>query len=148
MYTIPENGFEFENWSSNNIQILPNNIQSGVYFECTSNDTITAIYNSLFNVFIPNSFTPNRDGDNEIFKPIISYDISEYQYSLKIFDRWGNILFKTTEYEIGWDGTNLEGLELPNGVYSYILSVISDHSDTASDHSHDINSSGKITLLK
>ena len=143
MYTMPKNGFEFENWNSNNIQILPNSIQSGTYFECTNNDTITAIYNSLFNVFIPNSFSPNQDGDNEIFKPIVSYDISNYQYGLKIFDRWGNKIFQTTQYEVGWDGYNLENKKLPSGIYSYILYIIN-----SDNPSYNINTSGKVTLLR
>ena len=144
LYTMPKDGFEFENWNSNNIQLLPNNTQNSVYFECSDNDTIIAVYKSLFNFFIPNSFSPNQDGDNEIFKPIISYDISEYLYVFKIFDRWGNNIFETNQYNVGWDGTDLNNKKLPTGVYSYVLQVIHPTENSI----HNINKSGKVILLK
>ncbi|HTL82944.1 MAG TPA: PKD domain-containing protein, partial [Bacteroidia bacterium] len=53
--------------------------------------------------YVPNAFTPNQDGKNEIFLPVgIGIDPDKYQ--LWIFDRWGNLLFTTTDLNAGWDG--------------------------------------------
>lgn len=53
--------------------------------------------------YIPNSFTPNVDGLNEVFKPL--YDCSIKDYSFLVFDRWGEIVFETDSPSNGWDGT-------------------------------------------
>ena len=79
-----------------------------------------------------------------LFKPIISYDISEYLYVFKIFDRWGNNIFETNQYNVGWDGTDLNNKKLPTGVYSYVLQVIHPTENSI----HNINTSGKVILLK
>ena len=58
-----------------------------------------------FNVSIPNTFTPNYDGLNDIFIPVFtSYGFDQRSYQLEIFDRWGSLLFTTTDYKKGWDG--------------------------------------------
>lgn len=87
--------------------ILPQ--QPGVYWVqvdqggCTSNDTIdvTQTLGSSI-VFFPNTFTPNNDNLNEEFFGA-GVDITEYK--LLIFDRWGNRIFETNNFNHHWDGT-------------------------------------------
>ena len=67
-------------------------------------------------VFIPNSFTPNNDSKNDIFKPIISQPLA--LYSLEIFNRYGQTVFKTANQQNGWDGT-FKGNRQPMGGYIY-----------------------------
>jgi gliding motility-associated-like protein len=56
-----------------------------------------------FRFWIPNAFTPgNKDGLNDVFKPIV---IGVEDYSFMIFDRWGELIYKTDETEAGWNGT-------------------------------------------
>ncbi len=69
-------------------------------------------------MFIPNAFTPNDNGRNDVFQPI-SFHV--YDYSLFIYDRWGNNVFESVDPEEGWDGTGKSGLEIPSGVYVYKL---------------------------
>jgi gliding motility-associated-like protein len=70
-------------------------------------------------IFIPTAFTPN--GDNPIFKPIIS--ISKiYTYELTIFNRWGQPVFNSTNAEEGWNGIYGNN-DAPNGLYVYQLKV-------------------------
>lgn len=64
----------------------------------------------------PNAFTPNGDGHNETFKPLITCPADEYQ--LEIFDRWGRKIFETTDPELGWDG-NIKGQAAPVDTYVY-----------------------------
>ncbi len=71
-------------------------------------------------VYIPNSFTPNGDGMNDIFKPSVS-DLDKY--SLKVFNRWGHDVFETNDPETGWNGSS-DGSNyfVPSGVYAYLIS--------------------------
>ena len=70
--------------------------------------------------YIPNTFTPNDDEINNEFKPIFSNGISPNNYSLYIFNRWGELLFESHNKEVGWDGTYGEKTSLPD---TYIWKV-------------------------
>ncbi len=70
-------------------------------------------------VFIPNSFTPNGDGNNDRFL-IFGEDIKTVD--LKIFDRWGELVFKTNNMLSGWDGTYRGQLSQP-AVFTYTAKV-------------------------
>ena len=83
---------------------------------CTGKDTITLIRNNCIPISIPNAFTPNKDGKNDIFKPTISQDTKNY--SMIIYNRYGQKIFESGSYSIGWDGT-YKGKEQPAGTYVY-----------------------------
>jgi gliding motility-associated-like protein len=53
--------------------------------------------------YAPNGFTPNGDGVNDVWRPE-GIGIGEAEYQLYIFDRWGNLIFETTDWHEGWDG--------------------------------------------
>jgi gliding motility-associated-like protein len=55
-----------------------------------------------YNFYIPNSFSPNGDGLNDVFLPKAEGIVN---YSMEIFDRWGQIIFRTNDVSVGWDGT-------------------------------------------
>jgi gliding motility-associated-like protein len=54
-------------------------------------------------IYVPNAFTPNGDGNNDFFFPK-GVGLDETRYQLWIFDRWGNLIFTTTDWNQGWDG--------------------------------------------
>jgi len=89
---------------------------------CT--DTISTIIHVHDNlkIFVPNMFTPNGDGLNDTWKPVIS-DYSKEGYQLSIFDRLGQRIFHTTDTEKEWDGTINGKPVAPNTVYSYNIIV-------------------------
>ncbi|HNR54679.1 MAG TPA: gliding motility-associated C-terminal domain-containing protein, partial [Flavobacteriales bacterium] len=71
-------------------------------------------------VHVPNAFTPDGNGPNDIFKPIvIGVDPSTYRFY--IFDRWGQPLYETADPNAGWDGNFADGSEVPIGVYVWKL---------------------------
>lgn len=74
-----------------------------------------------FSVYIPNSFTPNWDGDNDLFMPV-TYGIKELVY-MRIFDRWGVQVYETTDLNQGWDGRVNGRITAHNSVFSYKISV-------------------------
>lgn len=55
--------------------------------------------------YVPNTFTPDHDDHNEIFKPVFGSGYDPYSYTLLIFNRWGEILFESHDIDVGWDGT-------------------------------------------
>jgi len=88
---------------------------------CTNDTTSCVVIGPDLIVFIPNAFTPNVSGpsENEGFKAIIS---GERTMELTIFNRWGEILFQTTEKDKQWDGT-YKGELAQQDVYAYQLKV-------------------------
>lgn len=82
----------------------------------------------------PNIFTPNNDGINDIFRPIEDVDVIETE--LLIYNRWGNLIYKTTNIKNGWDGMSHE-----EGVYYWRVQF--------SDVNNERNSqSGFVHLLR
>ncbi len=73
-----------------------------------------------FDIFIPNSFTPNGDNLNDIFLPIFkSEDLENYHF--EIFNRWGELIFNSKNIKQGWDG-KFKGEFVPiNTTYTYII---------------------------
>jgi len=73
--------------------------------------------NGAFEIYAPNTFTPNGDGVNEGFRPILLGENPD-SYELIIFNRWGQMIFKTNEYNAYWDGT-FNGEKCKEDVYLY-----------------------------
>lgn len=71
-------------------------------------------------IYIPNVFSPNGDGIHDVFR--IEYSGDEI-YSLSIRDRWGVVCFNTHNASQGWDGNDLNGNQVSEGVYYYTLKV-------------------------
>lgn len=77
------------------------------------------------NVYIPNAFSPNNDGNNDEFRIFVNQDIVATVKTMRIFDRWGNLVFERQDFEPGdrrvaWDGFH-RGQLLSPGVYIYSL---------------------------
>jgi len=77
-------------------------------------------------LYIPNAFTPNQDGVNDYFTIFGGNNVRKVK-SLKVADRWGNVLFERNDFEVntenlGWDGS-LRGKTMGAGVYMYIAEV-------------------------
>lgn len=71
-------------------------------------------------IFVPNVFTPNNDGKNDVVKVFGNYMAS---VDFRIFNQWGQLIFQTTDPATGWDGKH-KGVLQPVGVYAYSLKVI------------------------
>lgn len=90
-------------------------------------------------IYAPTAFTPNYDLINENFR-IIGDGIDERTFKMEIYNRWGEKIFETTEYETGWDGrSNLK--ECPQGVYSWIIYFYDPFGNLYTQ-------SGQVTLLR
>ena len=97
---------------------------TGVYEICLDVSTINGCIDQICkivnvtgesNIYVPNAFTPNGDGINDIFKPEM-YGISNDGYEFLIFNRWGELIFNTEMKELGWDG-RVNGSIVKSDVY-------------------------------
>ncbi len=86
-------------------------------YGCTDSVVKQLNINPNYSTFIPNSFTPNNDGDNDVFFP---HSLGYKSYNIKIFDRWGGIIFD--EDDLAWDG-NTNG-KIIGGLYSYSITIL------------------------
>lgn len=88
---------------------------------CFSEDSINVIVSpnlSIKNGEIPNIFTPNGDGNNDVYK--IDLDGNIEKFNLRIYNRWGMELFSTSSINDYWDG-NFNGQKVAAGTYFYLL---------------------------
>ncbi len=94
---------------------------------CMGSDDIIVDVDKNRNIYIPNIFSPNGDGFNDIFKVESGPGVVDVNF-MYIFDRWGEQLFERNNFvpaddiSGGWDGT-FKGKEAPTGVYVYIIEV-------------------------
>lgn len=79
------------------------------------------------NYALPNTFTPNNDQKNDIFVPIVNRFI--FSIEMEIYNRWGEVVFRTENPSIEWDGTNLNGSKLNDGTYYYTCRVFENRVD-------------------
>ena len=114
-------------WStgSNNNTIVVN--ETGNYWlnitdsnGCIYSDTVNFVTSKCeCQLYFPNSFTPNSDGLNESFQPYFYCDL--FDYRLKIFNRWGQLVYSTQSAMESWDGKHQKAL-VPTGIYYFVAS--------------------------
>ncbi len=90
-------------------------------------------------VFTPTAFTPDNDGMNDSFKPLIKCMAKDYQF--KIFNRFGNVLFTTTELNKGWNGKYKE-IFSETGVYVWMLQYRNPNNNQV------LHKQGTVTLIR
>ena len=96
-----------------------------------------------------NIFTPNSDGNNDFFIPI---NIEQYEnITLKVFNRWGKIVYEQINYNNDWDGTHYKsGKELKEGVYLYIIETNSEKYEYEDSEKEELKTtlSGYVHLIR
>jgi len=74
----------------------------------------------VFTLYIPNAFTPDGDGLNDVFRPL-GVGLDNEGFHLMIFNRWGEMVYETYDVNKGWDGKTFEGNKAYDGVYTWLL---------------------------
>lgn len=95
-------------------KVVATDIASGCY---GTGNVVVRVYKTSPDIFIPNAFTPNGDGRNDIFKPVL-IGISKLDY-FTVYNRWGQLLYSTTQAGQGWNG-EANGTPQPSDTYVYI----------------------------
>jgi len=89
---------------------------------------------------LPNAFTPNGDGQNDLFKPYRSRFIETINFTA--YNRWGQVVYSTHDPDINWNGENEQGKDLSDGVYYYTCEAFE------SQNGNPISLSGYIELIR
>ena len=77
----------------------------------------------VFNVYVPNAFSPNDDGVNDIFRAYTSCPLNDFQ--MKVFDRWGAQIFESDDIENGWNGYQ-QNEGFGTGVFVWVVTYVVD----------------------
>ncbi|MFM7023981.1 MAG: glycosyl hydrolase [Flavobacteriales bacterium] len=122
---------------------------SGHYLVCLSAaneyncvaDTCRRIYvEGVSAFFVPNAFTPGSGGINEVFMPVIS-GLDPDGYELNIFNRWGELIFTSDNFNVGWDGV-YHGKQVQADVYVWKITY------REKDAKKKISKIGHVTVIK
>jgi gliding motility-associated-like protein len=105
---------------------------------CEGSDTINIKVYKGPEIYVPNAFTPNGDGKNDLMKPI-AVGIKQYHY-FRIYNRWGKVVFSTVDFNKGWDG-KINGILQNTGSYVWIAEAVDYKGNT-------IQRKGVFTLIQ
>lgn len=121
--TPANNTFTFDYWEMLNTPV-PSANDDSITVNLTQNDNIIAHFKTndvLLNTFMPTAFSPNGDGNNEYLTIHGLENVKSIEFV--VYNRWGQRVFTSNEYNFQWDGT-MNGQKLDAGVYAYKLTVV------------------------
>jgi len=110
-------------------------VNSEVGCGSSSSSAIVKVYKD---VYVPTGFTPNSDGKNDLFRVTAADNYKRFK--LLVYNRWGQVIFETTDINKGWDG-KFKDIQLASDVYVYYLEIV-----TASNRK--VTKKGTITLIR
>ncbi|MBD3639029.1 MAG: CotH kinase family protein [Crocinitomicaceae bacterium] len=149
-------GWTFDHWESvNHTIIYPDSLSDTLDF--TMSDTVVAHFvevtsppggggpgnpnpnpGTFTGVYVPNAFSPNTDGNNDLLELFMGWDVTAFEFQL--FDRWGNLVFSTSTFGDFWNG-EYKGKKVNPGVYTYALRFESSETGTN-------KTTGNITVIR
>lgn len=138
--TPTSSNYTFDHWEMLDVP-TPSINDDSVGVDLTQNQTIVAVFKTneiLEDAFIPTAFSPNGDGNNEVYYLHGLEGVTKMEFI--VYNRWGQQVFATTDPTKGWDG-NTDGKQNPSGVYAYMLRI--EHADGTVEMQ-----SGNITLMR
>ncbi|MBC8034490.1 MAG: gliding motility-associated C-terminal domain-containing protein [Chitinophagaceae bacterium] len=112
-------------WNTNDNNASITISKAGLYwlevedeYRCKGRDSILiALKDCLKGFYIPTAFTPNSDGKNDLFRPLIFGTLVKYEFT--IFNRWGQMVFRSSDYSKGWNGMIGGSIQL-NGGFAWV----------------------------
>ena len=118
----PNSGLSGFVWNTNETTPTITVLQPGVYWlqandmnNCRGIDSvIVSSKDCLKGFYAPGAFTPNGDGKNDVFRPLLFGNVKKYRFI--VYNRWGNVVFESSESMKGWDG-NIRGIKQPSAVF-------------------------------
>jgi trimeric autotransporter adhesin len=108
---------------------------------CPDTTRLTVTIEEELIFYVPNTFTPDGDEFNNVFFPVFTSGFDPFNYTMTIYNRWGETLFESNDTQYGWDGT-YNGELCKSGIYTWTIRFKSSKSDKK------ITKTGHIQLLK
>jgi len=139
-------GYQSYLWSTGETSDFITVNESGAYWLIVQNEkccfAVDTVYVLLFDVVVPNAFHPGGTSNTE-FKAIPTSDVDISNYSMYIYNRWGQIVFEGNDISQGWDGM-YEGDEAPGDVYVWIINYYVER-DGSEER---VTTKGNVVLLR
>ena len=95
-------------------------------------------------LFVPDAFSPNGDGVNDVFRVVSSGD-NITNFSMQVFDRWGELVFESSDINKGWDG-QLRNQLAPAG--TYVWKITYHLSSPSNTYGSTISKHGTVILIR
>lgn len=108
---------------------------------CLDSLTRAIFYREDVIFYVPNSFTPDGDEYNQVFQPIFTSGYDAYDFNMLIYNRWGEVIFETSDDTVGWDGT-FNGRKVAIGIYTWKIEFKTIYTDER------VLVTGHLNLLK
>lgn len=116
--TAVDPSHDYSNYAGNfSIQLIASN--QGICFD-TAYYQVQVKESEIF--YIPNTFTPDGDSYNETFKAIFTSGFDPYNYTMLIYNRWGEIIWESHDWTVGWNGTYNDNI-VQDGIYTWKIEV-------------------------
>ena len=100
---------------------------------CSDTANLLIEFDNSLIIYVPNTFTPNGDEMNQVFQPIIPAPVTSYR--LRIYNRWGELIFESFDPSNYWEGT-YNGELVPDGIYTWEIIVVTVEADTYKNIGH------------
>ncbi|MCX8080204.1 MAG: CotH kinase family protein [Bacteroidia bacterium] len=130
--------WELKNYNEANLRPLTSD-SIGIFFSFLGEEVVAVFTDKKLDPALPTGFTPNGDGLNDEFKILGSGRFGK-EFEMRIWNRWGQELFKTNDPNIGWDG-RFKGEPCPAGVYAYLITYRNFNNEP-------VTLKGNITLIR
>ena len=105
---------------------------------CLGEDDINLRFMAGPEIYVPNAFSPNGDGVNDVFRPL-PVGITRLDY-FRVYNRWGELVYSTSQYMKGWDGTQRSGRS-GNGTYIWVVGGLNETGQM-------VEYKGTVTLIR
>jgi gliding motility-associated-like protein len=105
---------------------------------CIDSASIAIVYQEEVIFYIPNSFTPDGDMFNQTFQPVFTSGFDPFNFTLTIYNRWGELIFESHDAKVGWDGT-YGGKLVQEGTYTWKIEFKATNNDDKFEHSGHVN---------
>ncbi len=135
-------------WSNGSTTDMITVHEPGIYWvavselSCSDTDTVV-IHNTLCDCIVemPTAFSPNGDGKNDRFRPVVEAGCTVRGFTMEVYNRWGQLVYTGTDFSSGWDGT-WNGTPADIGAYFYTVRM-----EVGTEH-HLFNKTGDVTLVR
>ncbi|MEZ4722700.1 MAG: PKD domain-containing protein [Flavobacteriales bacterium] len=108
-------------------------------FGCVDRQVQELVVSDIQSFYIPSAFTPNGDGDNDFWK--IYTDLKLARFEMVVWDRWGTVIFDSSDSDFAWNGKLKDGSYAPTGSYIYNI-IYFDYSSQVKEIT------GELTLIR
>ncbi len=131
--------YEFSHWEFAHHITTPLKPKDSLSILLIANDDIIVHYSpKIIEAAFPSGFSPNGDGQNDFLNIVGTKNVKNY--TVEIWNRWGQLVYSSNDIKTGWDG-NYKGSPSPTGVYAFVVKYTDGHDE-------DQIKKGNVTLLR